>query len=150
MRTRRQRFSDSTKRALVDVAERLFTEHGYSATSLDAIVACAEESLPLADELSRQRPRDADILMARARARLEAGDPAGALTAVREALAAAPARPDVYQLQAIIASRLGDLHVERCRARLPHHAHAAFAERLDQHVAAVDHFSRRVHFAFAA
>jgi len=42
MRTRRQRFSDSTKGALVDVAERLFTEHGYSATSLDAIVAGAD------------------------------------------------------------------------------------------------------------
>lgn len=42
MRTRRQRFSDSTKRTLVDVAERLFTEHGYSATSLDAIVAGAD------------------------------------------------------------------------------------------------------------
>ena len=42
MRTRRQRFSDSTKRALVEVAERLFTEHGYSATSLDAIVAGAD------------------------------------------------------------------------------------------------------------
>jgi AcrR family transcriptional regulator len=36
------RFSDSTKRALVDVAETLFTEHGYSATSLDAIVAGAD------------------------------------------------------------------------------------------------------------
>src|SRR6478672_1237050 len=42
MRTRRQRYSDSTKRALVDVAEQLFTEHGYSATSLDAIVAGAD------------------------------------------------------------------------------------------------------------
>ena len=42
MRTRRQRYSDSTKRALVDVAEKLFTEHGYSATSLDAIVAGAD------------------------------------------------------------------------------------------------------------
>ena len=42
MKTRRQRYSDSTKRALVDVAERLFTEHGYSATSLDAIVAGAD------------------------------------------------------------------------------------------------------------
>ena len=40
--TRRQRFSASTKRALVDVAERLFTENGYSATSLDAIVAGAD------------------------------------------------------------------------------------------------------------
>jgi AcrR family transcriptional regulator len=42
MRSRRQRFSDSTKRALVDVAEQLFTERGYSATSLDAIVAGAD------------------------------------------------------------------------------------------------------------
>lgn len=42
MRTPRQRFSDATKRALVDVAERLFTTQGYTATSLDAIVAGAE------------------------------------------------------------------------------------------------------------
>jgi len=39
---RRQQFSASTKRALVDVAEGLFTEHGYTATSLDAVVAGAE------------------------------------------------------------------------------------------------------------
>ncbi len=42
MTTPRQRYSASTKRALVDVAERLFTEHGYSGTSLDAIVAGAD------------------------------------------------------------------------------------------------------------
>ena len=42
MMNRRQRYSESTKRALVDVAEQLFTENGYSATSLDAIVAGAE------------------------------------------------------------------------------------------------------------
>ncbi|PKH37144.1 transcriptional regulator, TetR family [Nocardioides alpinus] len=40
--TRRARFSASTKRALVDVAERLFTENGYTATSLDAIVGGAD------------------------------------------------------------------------------------------------------------
>src|SRR4051795_9527064 len=40
--SRRQQYSASTKRALVDVAEGLFTEHGYAATSLDAIVAGAE------------------------------------------------------------------------------------------------------------
>lgn len=40
--SRRQQFSASTKRALVEVAERLFTEHGYANTSLDAIVAGAE------------------------------------------------------------------------------------------------------------
>ena len=42
--TQRQRFSASasTKRELVDAAEQLFTENGYSATSLDAIVAGAD------------------------------------------------------------------------------------------------------------
>src|SRR5215203_609694 len=40
--SRRQQYSASTKRALVDVAEELFTENGYAATSLDAIVAGAE------------------------------------------------------------------------------------------------------------
>ena len=39
--SRRQQYSASTKRALVDVAEELFTEHGYADTSLDAIVAGA-------------------------------------------------------------------------------------------------------------
>jgi AcrR family transcriptional regulator len=40
--SRRQQYSASTKRALVDVAEALFTESGYAATSLDTIVAGAE------------------------------------------------------------------------------------------------------------
>jgi AcrR family transcriptional regulator len=39
---RRQQYSASTKRALVEVAEVLFTENGYAATSLDTIVAGAE------------------------------------------------------------------------------------------------------------
>jgi AcrR family transcriptional regulator len=38
---RRAAYSASTKRALVDVAEELFTEHGYANTSLDAVVAGA-------------------------------------------------------------------------------------------------------------
>ncbi|HET6968048.1 MAG TPA: TetR/AcrR family transcriptional regulator [Ornithinibacter sp.] len=42
MGNRRQRYSEATKRTLVDVAEGLFAEHGYSATSLDAIVAGAD------------------------------------------------------------------------------------------------------------
>ncbi len=42
MTTRRQHEADSTRHALVDAAEELFTEHGYSATSLEAIVARAE------------------------------------------------------------------------------------------------------------
>jgi len=40
--SRRQQYSASTKRALVDVAEELFTENGYANTSLDAIVAGAQ------------------------------------------------------------------------------------------------------------
>lgn len=40
--SRRAEYSASTRRALVDVAEELFTEHGYAATSLDAIVAGAD------------------------------------------------------------------------------------------------------------
>jgi AcrR family transcriptional regulator len=40
--SRRAQYSASTKRALVDVAEELFTENGYAATSLDAIVAGAD------------------------------------------------------------------------------------------------------------
>ncbi|MBW8750307.1 MAG: TetR/AcrR family transcriptional regulator [Propionibacteriales bacterium] len=39
--SRRQQYSASTKRALVDVALRLFTEQGYAATSLDQVVAGA-------------------------------------------------------------------------------------------------------------
>ena len=39
--SRRQQYSASTKRALIDVAGRLFTEQGYAATSLDQIVAGA-------------------------------------------------------------------------------------------------------------
>jgi AcrR family transcriptional regulator len=39
--TRRQEYSASTKRALVEVATALFTEQGYAGTSLDEIVAGA-------------------------------------------------------------------------------------------------------------
>ena len=39
--SRRQQYSASSKRALVDVAARLFTEQGYAATSLDQVVAGA-------------------------------------------------------------------------------------------------------------
>lgn len=39
--TRRQQYSASTKRALIEVAEGLFTDHGYAGSSLDQIVAGA-------------------------------------------------------------------------------------------------------------
>jgi AcrR family transcriptional regulator len=37
--SRRQQYSASTRRALIETAEKLFTENGYAATSLDTIVA---------------------------------------------------------------------------------------------------------------
>ena len=40
--SRRQQSPASTRRALIEVAERLFTSHGYAATSLDVIVAGAQ------------------------------------------------------------------------------------------------------------
>jgi len=40
--SRRQQYSASTKRALIEVAEELFTAHGYANTSLDAIVGGAQ------------------------------------------------------------------------------------------------------------
>jgi AcrR family transcriptional regulator len=40
--SRRAQYSASTRRALVEVAQELFAEHGYAATSLDEIVAGAE------------------------------------------------------------------------------------------------------------
>jgi len=40
--SRRQQYSASTKRALVEVATELFTQQGYAGTSLDAIVAGAK------------------------------------------------------------------------------------------------------------
>ena len=39
--SRRQEYSASTRRALVDVATDLFTDRGYAGTSLDEIVAGA-------------------------------------------------------------------------------------------------------------
>lgn len=41
-RGKRARYSEATKRTLVDVAQELFTTQGFAATSLDAIVAGAE------------------------------------------------------------------------------------------------------------
>lgn len=42
MGDRRQRHTDETRQSLVDEAARLFADHGYAATSLDAIAAGAD------------------------------------------------------------------------------------------------------------
>jgi AcrR family transcriptional regulator len=39
--TRRQDYSSGTKKALLDSATKLFTDHGYAGTSLDEVVAAA-------------------------------------------------------------------------------------------------------------
>src|SRR5688572_13887222 len=39
--TRRQDYSSSTKRALIENATQLFADHGYVGTSLDEVVAAA-------------------------------------------------------------------------------------------------------------
>lgn len=39
--SRRQDYSSSTKKALIDSATELFTQHGYAGTSLDEVVAAA-------------------------------------------------------------------------------------------------------------
>jgi AcrR family transcriptional regulator len=40
--SRRQQYSQATRRALIEMGEELFAEHGYAAASLDQIVAAAE------------------------------------------------------------------------------------------------------------
>jgi tetratricopeptide (TPR) repeat protein len=78
------------------------------------------EAAPLAEDLARRRPQDADVLSVLARARLAAGDASGALHSIRDALAAAPGQPDLYQLQAVICAQLGDADaaLEACQLAL--------------------------------
>ncbi len=68
----------------------------------------ARQAAPLADALAERVRGDVEILVARARVRLEIADPTVALDCVREAQAIAPDRPDLFHLQAQVATRLGD------------------------------------------
>src|SRR5262249_11362460 len=70
----------------------------------------AAEATPLAESLAHDRPTDVEALVAGARARMGAGDAVGALEYVRAAQARAPGRPDLFQLQAAVCTRLGDLN----------------------------------------
>lgn len=78
------------------------------------------EAVPLAEALAAEHARDADVQTALARARLAADDAPRALDAVQAALAVAPAQPELYQLQAVICARLGDLSaaLEACQLAL--------------------------------
>ena len=76
--SRRQQYSASTKRALVDVAEELFTENGYAATSLDAIVAGAEVTKGALYHHFSGKQALFEAVFERVEERRRAGDPAGA------------------------------------------------------------------------
>lgn len=67
------------------------------------------EAGPLAEELVKKRQDNVDVLVAVARTRLSNGNPVGALDLVKEAQVRAPGRPDLLQLQARIAVRLGEV-----------------------------------------
>ena len=44
--SRRQAQARATRRKVIEAAQRLFTEHGYPATTIEAIAEAAEVSLP--------------------------------------------------------------------------------------------------------
>ncbi|HEV8123690.1 MAG TPA: tetratricopeptide repeat protein [Gemmatimonadales bacterium] len=71
----------------------------------------AREAGPLAEELVKRRADRVEVLVAVSKTRLANGNPVGALDLVKEAQIRAPGRPDLLQLQARIAVRLGELSV---------------------------------------
>jgi len=68
----------------------------------------AAEALPLVEQLLAQSPRPGGDARGRAKARAATGDAAGALTALQQAQARAPARADLRKLQGDIARTVGD------------------------------------------
>jgi tetratricopeptide (TPR) repeat protein len=66
------------------------------------------EAMGLAGTLLERAPEDVEALVAVARARGATGDAAGALTALRQAQARAPARADLHKLQGDVARKIGD------------------------------------------
>ena len=68
----------------------------------------APEALPLVEQLLAQSPEAVETLVAAAKARAASGDAAGALTALQQAQARAPARADLRKLQGDIARTVGD------------------------------------------
>ncbi|MEP6572605.1 MAG: tetratricopeptide repeat protein [Gemmatimonadota bacterium] len=66
------------------------------------------EAAPTAEAMLLRLPGNVEALVAVARTRLVGANPVGALDLLREAQALAPGRPDLLQLQARVAARLGD------------------------------------------
>lgn len=69
----------------------------------------SNEAGNLAEEIVARRQDNVEILVAAARTRLANGNPVGALDLVKEAQVRAPGRPDLLQLQARVAVRLGEI-----------------------------------------
>jgi tetratricopeptide (TPR) repeat protein len=67
------------------------------------------EARPIAERLMTTYPTDIEVLMLVATARADAGEPAGALSALEAARKAAPARADIHQRIGDIARSLGDV-----------------------------------------
>src|SRR5258708_12145330 len=53
--SRRQAQARATHRKVIDAAKRLFTEHGYPATTIEAIAEAADVSLPTLYRLFRSK-----------------------------------------------------------------------------------------------
>jgi tetratricopeptide (TPR) repeat protein len=71
------------------------------------------EALPEAERLATEPGDDPDTLVVLAEARRAAGDPAGALDAIRRARGDAPERADLVKLEGDIALGTGDLEAAR-------------------------------------
>ncbi|MGE5091227.1 MAG: tetratricopeptide repeat protein, partial [Bacillota bacterium] len=78
------------------------------------------EAVELTARLVERLPADPEVLFARARSLHAAGDDVGAMAAIRAAQVQAPGRPDLHQLQALIAGELGDTAaaLEACQVAL--------------------------------
>ena len=73
-----------------------------------------------AERLVQLRPHDVEVMVAAARVRLEGDAPADALPVLKRAQQLAPGRPDLFQLQARVLTRLGDVSgaVDACHTAL--------------------------------
>ncbi|MEO8199110.1 MAG: tetratricopeptide repeat protein [Gemmatimonadota bacterium] len=89
----------------------LATDDDAALGEIKALLALdrSKEAGTLAEDIVVRRHDNVEILVAAARTRLANGNPVGALDLVKEAQVRAPGRPDLLQLQARVAVRLGDI-----------------------------------------